>query len=197
MLDSETILSLIDSYSYMVIFLCLFFGIVGIPAPEESLLFLIGILVFHNRLSIHQAAFGAFAGTLCGMLAAYWIGRHFGFPIISKYGKYVGLTKKRLKKAERTYQKNIQFTLLFGCFLPGIRQINPYFAGISKLRFHKFFFLTIIGTFLWTCVFIAAGYYAGGLLHVKPEYAPYVGLCFFAVFIIHVLIKFLRNRQRA
>ena len=41
-MNIETILHYIDIYGYLIIFLFLFFGIVGIPAPEESLLFLIG-----------------------------------------------------------------------------------------------------------------------------------------------------------
>ncbi|MBT2706719.1 hypothetical protein [Bacillus sp. ISL-47] len=102
-MGTETLIDFISSYGYWIIFLFLFFGIVGIPAPEESLLFLIGVLIGNHKLAFGLSAFSAEMGALLGMLAAYWIGKNAGKPFLKKYGKFIGITEERWKKAEKSY----------------------------------------------------------------------------------------------
>ena len=140
----ETVLQYIDMYGYIIIFLFLFFGIVGIPAPEESLLFLIGILIVHHQLLFGWALLSAILGAYSGMLTAYICGKYIGFPFINKYGKYIGITIGRWRKAQNAYTKNIKKTIVFGFYIPGIRQISPYFAGISGTPFLQVFLACFI-----------------------------------------------------
>ena len=63
------------TYGYWIILLVLFCGIVGIPAPEETFLVFIGMLIAKHQLSFYGSIGSAFAGTLVGMLCAYFIGR--------------------------------------------------------------------------------------------------------------------------
>lgn len=70
-MSMDSLVHYLDSYGYMIIFIFLFFGIVGIPAPEESLLFLIGILSEQQDVKLFPAVLSAFAGSFTGMLAAF------------------------------------------------------------------------------------------------------------------------------
>lgn len=195
-MNIETVLDYIDMYGYMIIFLFLFFGIVGIPAPEESLLFLIGILIVHDQLLFGWAVFSAILGAYCGMLTAYICGKYIGVPFINKYGKYVGITIGRWRKAQDAYMKNAQKAIVFGFYLPGIRQISPYFAGMAKTPFYKFSMLALLGTFLWTVPFIGAGYYLGKVFHINPDYVPYLGILFLIIFLLYVLISYIRKKRK-
>lgn len=105
-MNIDGILHFIDLYGYLIIFLFLFMGIVGIPAPEESLLFLIGVLIGQNKLSFGLAVLSAFLGAFIGMLIAYVCGKYVGYPFIKKYGKYVGITNDRWEKVQKKYMKN-------------------------------------------------------------------------------------------
>lgn len=195
-MNIETILHYIDVYGYVIIFLFLFFGIVGIPAPEESLLFLIGVLIVHHKLSFGWAVLSAVLGAFSGMLTAYVCGKYIGAPFINKYGKYVGITIGRWRKAENAYTKNVQKTILFGFYMPGIRQISPYFAGMAKTHFGKFSLLSLIGTLLWTVPFIGAGYYLGKVFHINPAYVPYLGVLLLIIFLLFVLIQNIRKKRK-
>lgn len=196
-MNIETVLNYIALYGYLIITLFLFFGIVGIPAPEESLLFLVGVLIVHHKLSFGLAVLSAILGAFLGMLTAYFCGKYVGYPFIKKYGKYVGLTNERFENASAKYTKNVRKTILLGFYMPGIRQISPYFAGITKIPFRKFFVFSLLGTLLWTIPFIVAGYYAGKVFNINPEYVPYLGVFFLVVFLIYVLLKhFKKNKSK-
>ncbi|RID85094.1 DedA family protein [Peribacillus asahii] len=194
-MNSETILQYIDLYGYLIIFLFLFFGIVGIPAPEESLLFFIGVLIVHHQLSFGWAILCALLGTFIGMLTAFLCGKYIGYPFIHKYGKYVGITSERWEKVQHNYTKNAYKTILFGFYMPGIRQMSPYFAGIAKISFGAFFLFSLLGTLLWVIPFILAGYYLGQTFNINPVYVPYLGILFLAIFFIYMLVKYIRKKR--
>ncbi|WP_458413225.1 DedA family protein [Schinkia sp. CFF1] len=185
----DAISQAIQAHGYLIIAVFLFFGIVGIPAPEESLLFLVGLLIAHHQLSFGAAVVSSILGAFVGMLTAYGFGKFVGFPFIIKFGKYVGITVERWEKAKNKYSKNVHKTILFGFYMPGIRQISPYFAGISKHPFNKFVAFSLLGTILWVGPYIVAGYYAGNVFRINPEYVPYAGLLLFVIFLAYVFIK--------
>lgn len=89
-MEANSILTYIQSHGYIVLFLSLFFGIVGIPAPEESLLFFVGIFISHDQLHFLKSLFFAISGATIGMVAAYTAGYTFGSPLLFKYGHYIG-----------------------------------------------------------------------------------------------------------
>lgn len=191
----DTLLQYLNAYGYLVIFVFLFFGIVGIPAPEESLLFLVGVLIDQHSLAFIPASFSAFFGAFIGMLLAYIVGKYIGSPFIHKYGKYVGITAERWEKVNNNYLKNVRKTIIFGFYMPGIRQISPYFAGMNKISLFEFILSSFVGTVLWIIPFILAGYYAGGALHINPKYIPYLGMVFFLIFLLVVLVNFFKKRK--
>jgi membrane protein DedA with SNARE-associated domain len=195
-MNIETVLNYIEVYGYIVITLSLFFGIVGIPAPEESLLFLIGVLIVHHKLTFGLAMLCAILGAFFGMLTAYICGKYVGYPFIKKYGKYIGITDERWENARNKYTRNVRKTIVLGFYMPGIRQISPYFAGITKVPFREFFLFSLLGTLLWTVPFIVAGYYAGKVFNINPNYVPYLGLLLLIVYVIYILIKYFQKKRQ-
>ena len=191
----QTLVHYIELYGYFVIFLFLFCGIVGIPAPEESLLFLIGVLSVHHQLTLGLAMLFSILGAFVGMLTAYFFGKYAGSPFIKKYGKYVGISDERWEKVSHNYTKNARKTILFGFYLPGIRQISPYFSGITKIPFRRFFLYSLLGTLLWTIPFIMAGYFAGKVFHINPAYVPYAGVALLILFFLYVLVKYIKKKK--
>ncbi|RFU64894.1 DedA family protein [Peribacillus glennii] len=192
----QAISNYIELYGYLIIFVFLFFGVVGIPAPEESLLFLIGVLVAHHKLAFGYSVFYAVLGVFSGMLTAYVCGRFVGYPFINRFGKYVGITVDRWEKAKHQYTKNFRKTLVFGFYMPGLRQISPYFAGIANIRFPRYFLYSLLGTICWAVPFIVAGFYAGDVFDINPMYVPYLGILFLFIFIMYVSIKYVRKKRR-
>ncbi|MFC4411256.1 DedA family protein [Chungangia koreensis] len=191
----ETFLSYINTYGYIIICIFLFFGIVGIPAPEESLLFFIGVLIDQSSLAFIPAGLSAFFGAFSGMIFAYAIGKYVGMPFVHKYGKYVGITEERWIKVKEKYKGNIKKTIVFGFYIPGIRQISPYFAGMNKVPFMQFLYTSVLGTLVWTMPFILIGYYTSGVFNINLEYMPYIGLFLMLLFIVFGIVKYSKKRN--
>lgn len=154
------------------------------------------MLIVQDKLAFGLSVLSAFLGAFIGMLVAYVCGKYVGYPFINKYGKYVGITNERWEKAKINYMENIQKTIVFGFYIPGMRQISPYFAGISNIPFRKFFFLSLLGTFLWTVPFIVAGYYMGNAFNINPEYVPYLGVFFLFIFVLYGTFKYIKRKKQ-
>lgn len=188
-MDVEALTGYLLQYGSIVIFILLFFGIVGIPSPEESLIFLIGVLIAQQQLHPIPSAIAALTGAFTGMLTAYAGGRLIGYPLLQKVGKFIGLTKERWEKAEQSFIRKRKRTVVFGFYMPGIRQISPYFAGLTTMPFLQFIGLALFGTVLWVSPFLLVGFMLGRAYRVNPNYAPLVGVFFLVVMIGWFLLK--------
>ncbi len=81
--------------------------------------------------------------------------------LIEKYGKWLFLKPSYIKKTKKTYEKYGNKMLIFGFFLPGVRQFNSYFAGIIQVPYRTFALYAYTGSALWVSVFIGVGYIFG------------------------------------
>ncbi|UNL87082.1 DedA family protein [Priestia koreensis] len=181
----------IQVFGYIVILVILFCGIVGIPAPEESFLVLLGIFVSKHQLHLTKSMLYAFGGVFLGMMVAYVIGYYVGTPFLYKYGKYIGFSKPRMQKAEKQFNKYGIWAIFFGFYIPGIRQLSPYFAGISRYPIGMYTIVSFIGGAVWTVVFILIGYYVGDKFEVM-----YIGIGIGVLVVIYLIWKSIRRSKQ-
>ncbi|EIT85985.1 alkaline phosphatase [Fictibacillus macauensis ZFHKF-1] len=189
----DHVIMYLQDYGYWVIFLILLCGIVGIPAPEESFMFLLGVLIAKGQLSFEMSLLAAFAGTEVGMLISYIIGKKFGAPFIRAYGKYIKVTSERMSQVETRFHQHANMTILFGFYLPGLRQIGPYVAGISRYSFVRYMCLSVVGGAVWTTTFISVGYFFGDAIEIK--YLPWIAVAALLVFVLMIVKKKFANKD--
>lgn len=157
----QSILAWITHYGYFAIFLLLTCGIVGLPVPDETLLTFTGFLAFKHQLSLPLAFAAAWAGSTCGITISYFLGRKFGLPLIHRYGKYVRVTEEHVEKAHLWFNRVGHWGLTFGYFVPGIRHLSAYAAGMSEVEPRQFALFAYSGGFLWVSTFLSLGYFLG------------------------------------
>ncbi|RYL98474.1 DedA family protein [Sporolactobacillus sp. THM7-7] len=148
------------AYGYLTVYLFLFAGLIGIPSAEESFMIFVGIALsqLHGTMNVTVCIILAAAGSASGMTTAYLIGYYIGKPFMMKYGKYIGLTPRRWHKAETRFKKHAFWAVFIGYFIPGVRQINPYLAGLSRARFFTFLMAALSGASVWATTFILLVY---------------------------------------
>ncbi|WP_461202045.1 DedA family protein [Anoxybacillus sp. TBDG-1] len=188
-MEANSILTYIQSHGYIVLFLSLFFGIVGIPAPEESLLFFIGIFVSHDQLHLLKSLFFAISGATVGMVVAYIAGYTFGSPLLFKYGHFIGFHRRRYRYVYRHFRKRAFLVIPFGYFVPGIRQLSPYMAGVVRFPFLPFLFLSFLGASFWISLFICVGKFLGERIHIPLHVLPWLTVLFFSLFFVALYVK--------
>ena len=157
----QQVLAWITGYGYLAIFSLLVFGIVGLPVPDETLLTFTGYLVYRGHLSLPLAAASAMVGSATGMTISYTLGRSFGLALLHRYGKYVHVTPERLARAHAWFERIGHWALTVGYFIPGVRHLTAYAAGMSEVRPHQFALFAYTGTVLWVTSFISLGYLLG------------------------------------
>ncbi|GGJ78939.1 membrane protein DedA with SNARE-associated domain [Anoxybacillus voinovskiensis] len=195
-MDISTVLSYIQSYGYGIIFLFLFLGIVGIPAPEESLLVFLGMLISHDQLAWANCFLVSWLGATIGMMTGYGMGRFLGHPFMKKYGKYVGIKEEKWERASSLFHKYGKWFVLFGFYLPGVRQISPYMAGVIRFPFRLFLLLASIGAVLWIVPITFIGMFLSQHLDIPIASVPLIGAALFLLFLVAVWIKQLVGKKQ-
>ena len=154
--------------TYLMIFLILFCetGFVITPfLPGDSLIFTAGTVCALGSLNVAVLFFIIALAAIAGDSANYAIGKYFGSEMLAKNSKFV--RKEHIAKAREFYRKYGGFTIIIARFVPFIRNIAPFLAGMASMEYKKFSSYNVIGGTLWSALFLAAGYFLGSLIIVK------------------------------
>jgi membrane protein DedA with SNARE-associated domain len=157
----EAALNWIVQHGYAGIFSLLIFGIVGLPVPDELLLTFSGYLVFNHTLRPIPTFVAAVLGSSCGITFSYILGRIFDTYVIVKHGRALHITQEKVDHVHRWLERRGRWVLTIGYFVPGVRHLTGYVAGVSKLRLSSFMLFAYSGAFCWAATFISLGYFLG------------------------------------
>ncbi|HEX3877114.1 MAG TPA: DedA family protein [Bryobacteraceae bacterium] len=157
----QNILAWIAHYGYFAVFTLLMFGIVGLPVPDETLLTFSGYLAYKGNFSLALVFLAAWAGSTCGITISFYLGRTFGMGLIHRYGKYAHIREDHIKRAHAWFDRVGHWGLTFGYFIPGVRHVSAFAAGMSEVTPPQFALYAYSGGFIWVSAFLALGYFLG------------------------------------
>ncbi|REE78930.1 membrane protein DedA with SNARE-associated domain [Paenibacillus taihuensis] len=178
---------LIFRYGYVGLMLALALGIVGIPVPDEALLTYSGFLVNNGTLHMVWVMLCAFIGAAAGITASYGIGIRFGLPFLLKFGPKLHMSPAKIERAQGWMNKYGNFLLFAGFFVPGLRHMTAYMAGMSRLKLRTFMLYSYAGALIWSTLFIYVGYVLGERWLTVKHYVHHYGSAFIIYGAIAVL----------
>lgn len=155
----------IKTYGYLGVFASQMLGMFGLPIPDETILGFIGFLISKKYFHPLPTLLTAFLGSICGITLNYLVGRTLGLPLLEKYGKYLHITPERLALAHQWFEKYGKWSLFGGYFLPGVRHLAAFSAGVSGLEYRHFAAFAYSGGFLFVATFLTVGYMVGEEWH--------------------------------
>lgn len=117
-------------------------------------------------------------GPMSGMLCSYALGRKFGKPLLWKYGKWVRFTTKRIEKTESWFERYGPWAICIGYYIPGLRHLTCYLAGMSAMNPLKYILYSGLGAMCWCAIFISIGYFLGGNIDFSDYYGSILELFF-------------------
>src|SRR5689334_23332722 len=124
MLSSETLQSLISSYGYVAVGGIVALESMGLPLPGEATLIAAALYAGATHdLDIGFVIAAAAIGAVVGDNAGYWIGREVGYPLLYRYGRYLGLTESRLKLGQYLFREHGGKIVFFGRFVAVLRAL--------------------------------------------------------------------------
>jgi membrane protein DedA with SNARE-associated domain len=143
-------------YGYPAIFFLLIGGIVGFPVPDQLLLIISGYLVLTRSLSMTPTLIAAVLGSICGITLSYFLGRGSG-SYLSKT-RFAG---SRLENARTWFERFGGWTLVFGYFVPGIRNLIGFTSGMMRLKVRFFAPYAYAGAIVSSLTCVGLGYFLG------------------------------------
>lgn len=148
---------LLEHFGYFGIIVALIGGIIGLPIPDEFLLTYVGFNVFLGKLAYFPSLLSAFLGAFGGITLSYILGIKLGLPFLHKFGPKLHITEERINKTKNLFTKFGPYLLFFGYFIPGVRHITAYLAGINGYSYKRFSLFAYLGALTWSFTFITLG----------------------------------------
>jgi membrane-associated protein len=183
---------------YLLLFMIIFVetGLVVMPfLPGDSLLFVAGSLAAIGSLELGLLLALLIPAAILGDNINYWVGRSFGERVTSwkLFGKRL-VREKDLEKTHGYFEKYGVRTIIIARFVPIVRTITPFVAGVGKMNYRKKFLpYDIAGGVLWITLLLMAGYLFGQHPFVQKNYEVVIlGIVFISV--LPMLIEFVRLR---
>jgi len=136
--------------------------------PGDSLLFISGALSASGLLNLELLIVILIIAAIVGGLVNFWIGRYLGRKILDK--KVGFIRQEYIDKTHMFFEKYGGFTIVIARFIPFVRSLAPFFAGIGQMNFYHFFVYNLIGAVLWIMSFILMGYIFGNLPMVHDNF---------------------------
>jgi membrane protein DedA with SNARE-associated domain len=158
--SSMTPAYLLSVYGYWAIAAIVGLEGIGIPIPGETTLILAALYAGStHQLDIGLVLAAAAAGSIIGSIIGFWIGREVGYPLLLRYGHYVGLTQSKIKIGQYLFRQHGGKIVFFGRFIPLLRMLAALLAGANCMSWPRFLLFNTAGSLLWTCGYGLGGYY--------------------------------------
>ncbi|MDX6381668.1 MAG: hypothetical protein QOI57_2692 [Rubrobacteraceae bacterium] len=184
----ENVFSLLAQYGYLIVFFGVMLESAGVPLPGETILIAAGILAQQGRMDVGDAILFGILGAVVGDQIGYWVGREGGRPFVLRWGRYVLITPGRLARAEKFFEQHGGKAVFFARFVAGLRVFGALTAGISRMRWHTFFFYNALGGACWATVVVLAGYLLGGSLSLVERWMGQATTLLLILFITGVVL---------
>ena len=161
----DWIISIMEQFGYLGIFLLIIIENVFPPIPSEIILAFGGFMTTQTEMNVLGVIGVATAGSLIGAIILYWLGSILNFERIErftiKYGKYLGLKITDIKKAMKFYKKYQKKAVFFGRVVPVVRSLISIPAGMAKMDLKSFVFYTVMGSLIWNSILVVCGMLLG------------------------------------
>ncbi len=183
--------------TYLILFVVIFAetGFVITPfLPGDSLLFAAGALIAagNTGLSIGLLALILIAAAFLGNTTNYLIGNYLGPKVFKPNNRVLKLDY--YLQTQAFFDKHGALAVIISRFMPIIRTVAPFVAGVGKMPFLKYSLYNIIGGTAWIILFLFAGYFLGNIPFFKAHFAL-VGVVIILISIIPPVIAAFGNRK--
>jgi membrane protein DedA with SNARE-associated domain len=171
------------------------------PIPSEIVLSMAGYLAGAGRVNLVLVTVAATAGSVLGALALYWLGYALGEDRLRRWLDRIPLVDADdLDTADRWFERHERAAVLFGRMAPVVRSVISVPAGANHMPLGQFTLFTTIGSGVWNCIFVGAGYALGSRWQNVEQYSNWINYGVWALIVLAVAnwaVKKVRKRRRA
>ncbi|HEY2532706.1 MAG TPA: DedA family protein [Xanthobacteraceae bacterium] len=153
---------LIHQWGAWIVFTLVFLESIGWPLPGEAILVSAAIFAGTTQgLGIAVVLLSAMLGAILGGTIGFWIGDRYGYPLLLRYGPYIGLTEIRIKIGRYLFRRHGMLVVLIARFVAVLRSVVGFIAGANRMPFAHFMIANSAGAVAWALFYGLGAYYLG------------------------------------
>jgi len=172
---------LLLQYGYLSIFF-------GVAIGGEILILAVGFLSSLGHFNIFLAILVATLGVIIADTVFYLLGRIGRKKVFHRIARFFRISEERIAKSESFFKKHDIQAMLLVRFVYGLRAMTLIIAGVSRMKYYRFFFYNFIGTFIWALLLGILGYFFGESYVIISDYVENIILSISIGVIIGVII---------
>lgn len=169
----------------------------GLPFPGDAVMAFYGIAAARGSLNFWGVLVFSVIGYMIGATTAYALSWRYGGRVLDRILDLPLFNQRSLRRTTSMIDRYGPLLLVPGRFLPGVRSVSSYVAGLAHMELQPFLVYTGIGVALWCAAWVSIGYWFGE--HLKPilhfassSLAYFTGAALLSLFIV----LWWRQRQR-
>ena len=186
---------------YAILFLIIFVetGVVVMPfLPGDSLLFAAGMLAAQetNDMNVWIMIAILLVAAILGDTLNYTIGKKVGYKAtkVKIFGKNF-IHEEHINKTHAFYEKYGSKTIVIARFVPIVRTLAPFVAGISKMHYGTFIKYNFIGGIIWVIGITLAGYFLGTIPVIKNNFEIVV-MAIIVFSLVPIIVEFVKEKSK-
>jgi membrane protein DedA with SNARE-associated domain len=152
---------LVHHYGLVALFLIVMLESGGVPLPGETALVTAGVFASRGDLDIAAVIAVAAAAAIVGDNLGYWIGRTGGRTVLERWRPLERWSQRLLPWAEGFFHRHGAKTIFLARFFSVLRVTAAWMAGVSRMRWWRFFFWNAAGGICWAVLVGLVAYYVG------------------------------------
>jgi membrane protein DedA with SNARE-associated domain len=185
--------NLIGDAGYAGVFVLMMLESALIPIPSEATMLFAGFKVDDGTLTLFGVVAAGVLGNLVGSWIAYAIGFYGRLELVERH-RIFHTNRRYLEWADDWFTRHGDATVFFSRMLPIIRTFISLPAGIARMPFWRFTWLTLAGCIPWVLALALIGKQVGSKWHDWKDHLQYLD---YAVVVgIVVLIAFALWKRR-
>lgn len=171
-------------------------GLVVTPfLPGDSLLFAAGALAARGSLNIWLMSLVLIAAAILGDAVNYSVGKFMAKRVLAG-GRMPFVKQAHLDKTHAFFEKYGAKTIVIARFVPIVRTLAPFVAGVGQMTYLKFAIYNIVGAVLWVAICCGAGFWFGNMEIVRKNFSLVI-LGIIGVSLLPMVIEFWLARRQA
>mgnify|MGYP005807788051 CR=1 FL=1 len=201
----EFMLSIMEQFGYLGVFLLIAIENIFPPIPSEVVLLFGGFMTTYTELNVILMIVAATLGSLLGAIVLYYVGKILNKErlkklVSGKLGKILRIKTEDIDKADKWFDTKGNKTVFFCRFIPIVRSLISIPAGMSEMPMLKFLIYTIAGSTIWNTVLIVIGNKVGenwvNILNIFENYSHITLIVLILIFIIACFIFYYKKTAK-
>jgi membrane protein DedA with SNARE-associated domain len=168
------LIELLHTYGNVVLGVIVGLESVGLPVPGETLLIAAAVVAgTTHQLDIALVIFSAALGAIIGQATGYAVGWGVGFRLLRRYGRYIGVTNRRMAFGRALFRRHGVKVVFASRFIVVLRTLAALLAGANRMPFGRFMAAKFAGSGVWSGLYGFGAYLLG---HEAKHVAGPIGI---------------------